>query len=283
MQSAFVDIGLERDSFLYVSDFFEDTEEYDKIVSTAEEQVARMEAVTKEVTVLPPAEGAHAPGSGLPATNTLKYQDRQGRSRRSRRGRLRGKQFDDATPPPIQPVEAVLEKPRGVEETPAEAAGKIPTILPGESLAKYRNLNLSTSPTDPADEIPPVRSAHVGGPAPELEIEAEDEETEALDLVEDPEEEREPEEEVLAQPKIASLVVPKLASETPVTAQDSSHSVDKPFVAQGFSEPRRRESPSVSGGVDNPGEAACRPASALGRNSADFESGFSELGRRSEG
>ncbi len=246
MQSAFVDIGLERDSFLYVSDFFEDTEEYDKIVSTAEEQVARMEAVTKEVTVLPPAEGAHAPESGLPATNTLKYQDRQGRSRRSRRGRLRGKRFDDATPPQIQPVEAVPEKPRGVEETPAEAAGEIPTILPGESLAKYRNLNLSTSSTDPADGIAPARSTHVGGPAPELKIEAEDEETEALDLVEDLEEEREPEEEVLAEPQIASLVVPELASETPVTAQDSSHSADKPFVAQGFSEPRRGESPSVS-------------------------------------
>ena len=42
MQSAFVDIGLDRDSFLYVSDFFEDTEEYDKIVSTAEEQVAKV-------------------------------------------------------------------------------------------------------------------------------------------------------------------------------------------------------------------------------------------------
>src|SRR6478672_7637922 len=39
MQSAFVNIGLERDAFLYVSDFFEDAEEYDKIVSTAEDEV----------------------------------------------------------------------------------------------------------------------------------------------------------------------------------------------------------------------------------------------------
>ena len=37
MQSAFVEIGLERDAFLYVSDFFEDTEEYEKIVSSVEE------------------------------------------------------------------------------------------------------------------------------------------------------------------------------------------------------------------------------------------------------
>src|SRR5437879_4594846 len=43
MQSAFVDIGLERDAFLYVSDFFEDADEYDKLVSTAEEQVAKLE------------------------------------------------------------------------------------------------------------------------------------------------------------------------------------------------------------------------------------------------
>src|SRR5438552_4893719 len=42
MQSAFVDIGLERDAFLYVSDFFEDAEEYDKIVAEAEARVIRL-------------------------------------------------------------------------------------------------------------------------------------------------------------------------------------------------------------------------------------------------
>src|SRR5438045_5942916 len=41
MQSAFVDIGLERDAFLYVSDFFEDNEEYDKIVTSVEEKVLK--------------------------------------------------------------------------------------------------------------------------------------------------------------------------------------------------------------------------------------------------
>jgi len=43
MQSAFVDIGLERDAFLYVSDFFEDTDEYDAVVSTVEEKVLKMD------------------------------------------------------------------------------------------------------------------------------------------------------------------------------------------------------------------------------------------------
>src|SRR4051794_19139906 len=43
MQSAFVDIGLGCDAFLYVSDFFEDNEEYDKMVSAAEERVLKLE------------------------------------------------------------------------------------------------------------------------------------------------------------------------------------------------------------------------------------------------
>jgi len=43
MQSAFVDIGLERDAFLYVSDFFEDNEEYDEVVSGVEDRVLRLE------------------------------------------------------------------------------------------------------------------------------------------------------------------------------------------------------------------------------------------------
>ncbi|MGH7868441.1 MAG: Rne/Rng family ribonuclease, partial [Candidatus Dormibacteraceae bacterium] len=43
MQSAFVDIGLERDAFLYVSDFFEDSEEYDRVFTEAENKVARLD------------------------------------------------------------------------------------------------------------------------------------------------------------------------------------------------------------------------------------------------
>src|SRR3954447_4511325 len=45
MQSAFVDIGLDRDAFLYVSDFFEDNDEYDKIVSSVEEKVLKLDRV----------------------------------------------------------------------------------------------------------------------------------------------------------------------------------------------------------------------------------------------
>src|ERR1700689_5376752 len=44
MQSAFVEIGLDSDAFLYVSDFLEDIEEFDHIVTTVEDKVQKMEA-----------------------------------------------------------------------------------------------------------------------------------------------------------------------------------------------------------------------------------------------
>jgi Rne/Rng family ribonuclease len=48
MQSAFVNIGLEKDAFLYVSDFVEDNEECDQVFSAAEEQ---MDTAVAEVEV----------------------------------------------------------------------------------------------------------------------------------------------------------------------------------------------------------------------------------------
>ena len=43
MQSAFVEIGLDSDAFLYVSDFLEEIEELDHIVTTVEDKVEKME------------------------------------------------------------------------------------------------------------------------------------------------------------------------------------------------------------------------------------------------
>jgi ribonuclease G len=66
MQSAFVDIGLERDAFLYVSDFFEDNEEYDKIVTGVEEKVLKLDRTGQPVNggseAVPPV-----PADGPPA------------------------------------------------------------------------------------------------------------------------------------------------------------------------------------------------------------------------
>src|SRR2546425_4792129 len=60
MQSAFVDIGLERDAFLYVSDFFEDNEEYEKVVSTAEDQALKLNQGGTAPAPVPPAAPALA-------------------------------------------------------------------------------------------------------------------------------------------------------------------------------------------------------------------------------
>src|SRR3954449_2386089 len=48
MQSAFVDLGLERDTFLYVSDFFEEHEDYDRL--STNERPAREERPRPDVT-----------------------------------------------------------------------------------------------------------------------------------------------------------------------------------------------------------------------------------------
>src|SRR5579884_2461916 len=63
MQSAFVDLGLERDTFLYVTDFFEENEDYDRISGPSDERPARIErppAIIEEA-VTPVAAAEPAP------------------------------------------------------------------------------------------------------------------------------------------------------------------------------------------------------------------------------
>src|ERR1700740_961716 len=49
MQSAFVDIGLDSDAFLYVSDFLEHLEEYDHVAAPVEAKLHKMEQQGGEV------------------------------------------------------------------------------------------------------------------------------------------------------------------------------------------------------------------------------------------
>ena len=145
MQSAFVDIGLERDAFLYVSDFFEDTEEYDKIVSTVEDELVQLQEggsrtpppapipVRAEPSVeVTPAEipplpkeviEAARPAAALTGPPEDAY-DQPGPRRRDRD--RRGKK------PKIPSFESKSYEPR-----PDERAFGAIEVLPGESLAKY--------------------------------------------------------------------------------------------------------------------------------------------------
>ena len=156
MQSAFVDIGLERDAFLYVSDFFEDTEEYEKIVSSVEDEVAQLQesgrakpgaASSAAVAAPPPVieEGVEAPAVTIPPVvpeimpeaerpepavpPVHEDYSRRDRGERGRRDRdRRGKK------PKIPSFEGKSYEHR-ISERPY-TAGPI-EVLPGESLAKY--------------------------------------------------------------------------------------------------------------------------------------------------
>ncbi len=203
MQSAFVDIGLDSDAFLYVSDFLENLEEYDHIVTTVEGKVQKMEQQGGQVFSAPttveqpaapfvvrPQEASHVPRSAADAAGEPGSQevpspapsgpvstggqpttarpsggpsygprDRpQGgfgsdRGRGGRWGRRggRGRQGRDLPPSKYasnRPYEPRPQEPRGYVSAapPAE-----PILLPGESLAKYKD-RIPAAPAAPSAE-----------------------------------------------------------------------------------------------------------------------------------
>jgi ribonuclease G len=184
MQSAFVNVGLERDAFLYVSDFVEDEEEYDKIFTEAEARATRFvetgQAAPAEAAPAPPppvvvapvpalqplrAEPTETPAAAVPAppaapesgealppppatssslsssappplptgdSREFRHYD----PRRGRRGRRRGGRDFRFVPKPA-PGPAPQDRPAPTEHTFE--------ILPGESLAKYRDGAVSST------------------------------------------------------------------------------------------------------------------------------------------
>jgi Rne/Rng family ribonuclease len=196
MQSAFVDIGLDSDAFLYVTDFLEDIEELDHIVTTVVDKVQKMEdqggrvfaADNPAAPALEPADVESAPVSPpllhasneappadqlpgnavmpaapatyphpIPASNAsapeprFENRNRQGRDF-GRRGGRRGGRFarrssgsagrggDPRYGRELPPSKYASTKPS--EDRSSEPApppdGSVPVVLPGESLAKYR-------------------------------------------------------------------------------------------------------------------------------------------------
>ena len=182
MQSAFVDIGLDRDAFLYVSDFFEDNEEYDKIVTSVEDKVLKLDrpapvtaappAAVTVVTQAEPEEIADVPGeeaavvaeAASPVAAPAPFADprRDDRDRRGRRSRRRRSQKPSGARglpeskfySPTGRPEAEPEPPPRRAPQPEPATAEAPAhpedffVLPGESLAKY------TQPGFEEDEVP---------------------------------------------------------------------------------------------------------------------------------
>jgi len=226
MQSAFVEIGLDSDAFLYVSDFLEDLEEFDHIVTTAEEKVQKMQdqggqvfstaapstpaLEPLDVESAPPASSepapaahaaahtgahdepteasdAHAPSGNVaptynsPPSSRPRYENRhEGRPNRGggrdfrggRGGGRRGgrpnrgggggggrggdRRFGRELPQSKYASHRPYEDPSTESAPPPD--GYVPTILPGESLAKYK-APASAPVVAPPESAPPLTPA----------------------------------------------------------------------------------------------------------------------------
>ena len=193
MQSAFVDIGLERDAFLYVSDFLEledeDEEFGDVKVGPPQAMESRQQSAPYEEPVgndsesvsADDSEGEESEGqaettadaSGTDESGARKWRGRR-RRRGGRRGRERGNegqpQAADANAAPATEETNEVQAPEPEDDfviedqmPPAPSApsfvaptpGYEPIILPGESISKYRNGGEASASGQVSEPEPP--------------------------------------------------------------------------------------------------------------------------------
>jgi Rne/Rng family ribonuclease len=138
MQSAFVDIGLERDAFLYVSDFMELQNEDDDLDEVPVNNVAETREKPQErIAREPEQQSSQGEDNGRPAavnqTSTpIRENSREDRDRGGWRGRRRRGRRD-------QPSRPVQTESRPEHEDFGPPPGYQPIVLPGESISKYRD------------------------------------------------------------------------------------------------------------------------------------------------
>ncbi len=299
MQSAFVDIGLERDTFLYVSDFFEENEEFDRVSVSREsrkperesrppiespegaEPVATVGAESEGIAAIEPGEVA-TPVAPSRSERPEDTDSRDQRGRRSRRRRTRGRGFPDskyaadvsrpprveAGPPrePFRQAPSVREAPPVREVPPfreappaGEASGGDFAVLPGESLAKYR---AGVPALDEAEEDE-IRS---------LQETAEDVETETVVGASAPSVEPEPEDAPAAE-------VEPVVEESYPEAETISEEPDSGSSAFAESETEPQASLESEGAISSDVEGAPTPsdATAPGSETAQAASAAPQL------
>ena len=185
MQSAFVDIGLERDAFLYVSDFMELEEHDDDLtdvvpanrgVPDLRPQLAKQETAPNRESAEPvsieeteatsdegdessdgdsevSAAATSGTGTAEPGNGSESGRERGGwRGRRRRRGGRRERGFERGSERPERAPEPRFSRP--VDAAPSRPAGPpagyTPILLPGESISKYQRFAQQA----PSPEIP---------------------------------------------------------------------------------------------------------------------------------
>jgi ribonuclease G len=227
MQSAFVDIGLDSDAFLYVGDFLENLEDYDHVVAPVEGKVQKMEQQGGEVFAQPAsgesseqppqmqtapseAEGnagepgvaevgnriedstsqnaeppqpamqdlprsavpfsrhEHRPGRFGHGRQDRRDQGQRGRGGRWRQGRGGGHRYQGRDLPPSKYASPRPYSPSGGQPADELPPDYEPIILPGESLAKYKDrLPRAGSAGEPGTSAAPTAPAEASAPGAE--------------------------------------------------------------------------------------------------------------------
>jgi ribonuclease E len=180
MQSAFVDLGLERDAFLYVTDFMEeqeDSSDFERIPANGEDagrggresqnRQPRVAQASPDEETAPRRNAAPTGGSGgsAPAGQAPVGEFEDGTRRwRGRRGRRKGLRPPQGGQQPNQDQAASVSRPEAtrfaelaapVETEPYEApAPAVAFSLPGESLSKYGGQAAARTPAPPVSAPP---------------------------------------------------------------------------------------------------------------------------------
>jgi Rne/Rng family ribonuclease len=171
MQSAFVDLGLERDAFLYVTDFMEeqeDSSEFERIPTNGRSEEPRQRA-PQAAEEEPRRNGAQAnPPSGggggqAPAgefeDGTRRWRGRRGRRKGFRPGQGGQQGAQQQAPPARAEVSAPAQPVASFEPEVQDSRPAVPFSLPGESLSKYGATPRASTPA--ADDRPPQPRANV--------------------------------------------------------------------------------------------------------------------------
>jgi len=201
MQSAFVDIGLERDAFLYVTDFLEEQEDSEEFERTSLDGAQQRRGNGRNRQPQPEQEAA-APageetGEGESPAGTRRWRGRRGRGRGMRqRGRDPQERDNNGQENRVQdqPVEAgsedvrydapapsaasptdnrIYESEATFERQPASAppgGGRV--LLPGESLSKYGSKPTAAEPARAQAASAPAFKPTYTAPKPSTLIEA---------------------------------------------------------------------------------------------------------------
>ena len=155
MQSAFVNIGLEKDAFLYVSDFVEESEECDQVFTTVEEQIGA--AVTD-------LEVQERPQRRDRKVEKVRWRDRKERAPETSRSSSVRPSTDEPVPePPLERWNISAETEREIESHLESDSLYVPTDIPEPSA-----FAASRSPEEPAaQESAAPLSADSAAPMPD--------------------------------------------------------------------------------------------------------------------